>query len=326
MRLDQDPSLSSFGIGRPVSGPGSVSPNQRLVDEASAVIAVDGSTPLKPRPEMLADIHCRIEPVSGEGSTKLRVAAWSGWAVAIGLSAACVWQMTHHHSGNTDRTAASPAIDTSKKAAVPKAHPETQAGEDSTTLLATQSRMSQEISALREQLKLLTNRDTDRLLVTQGVSCPVIMKLSQPGIIARVSEIDSVFGVLLDHGQEGDDSRDPILEVSGDETAPTTEDGANPVAVPIYDPARDRGQLILGNMPALDKQEAYHLWARSHQSSQPVLVGTLPTDLDSVSATIDFRLGSNGIVPENFWITRDARETPKAPSEENIVLQGPGAP
>jgi hypothetical protein len=182
--------------------------------------------------------------------------------------------------------------------------------------------MSQEIDALRLQLKHLGERETARMTITPGISWPVIMKMTRPGTHSEISAVDLMLASLMGHAEDEEVNTGPVQDLL-DAPPPVINEAQEPAAIPVYDPARDKGQLILINLPAPDATEAYHLWMKNDETAEPVLVGTLPEEVDPVSTTMDFRLGSTGVVPDAFWITRDARQAPKSPSAENIVLQGP---
>ena len=316
MRIDQDPALSSFGIRQPGSGSGPVTRRQRLIDEASAVVAFDGSTPLQPRPESLVAIHRRLDAVCGTRPRGLRVAAWSGWACAL-AAAALAWQFAR------SRPAAEPKLADRPPPAVPAAGFPADGGQTGSDDLPTrQLRMSQEIDALRQQLKHLGERETARMTITPGISWPVIMKMTRPGDRSEISAVDLMLASLMGHAEGDEVDTGPVRDLL-DSPPSAPLDAQEPAAIPVYDPARDKGQLILINLPAPNATEAYHLWMKTDESAEPVLVGTLPEEVDPVSTTMDFRLGSTGMVPDNFWITRDARQAPKSPTAGNIVLQGP---
>jgi hypothetical protein len=316
MRIDQDPALSSFGIPQPGAGPGPVTRRQRMIDEASAVVAIDGSTPFQPRPDSLATIHRRLDAVCGSGPKGLRVAAWSGWACAF-AAAALAWQLARTRPVVDARPAHHPPP------AVPEAEFPDRTGQPGADDLPTkQLRMSQEIDALRQQLKHLGERDAARMTTTPGVSWPVIMKMTRPGTHSEISPVDLMLASLMDHAEDEESDAGPVTDLL-DSASPVTHDAREPAAIPVYDPARDKGQLILINLPEPNASEAYHLWMKNDESAGPILVGTLPKEVDPVSTTMDFKLGTTGVVPDNFWITRDARQSPQFPSNGNIVLQGP---
>ncbi|MCX6866413.1 MAG: hypothetical protein NTV46_09400 [Verrucomicrobia bacterium] len=99
-----------------------------------------------------------------------------------------------------------------------------------------------------------------------------------------------------------------------------------PTAIPIYDAARDSGTLVVSNLPPAAEGESYHLWVSTKIGEQPIYVGGLPESSASGADSFDFSLGSTMVLPSGFILTKDPQDTPAAPSEANIVLQGPPSP
>jgi hypothetical protein len=79
----------------------------------------------------------------------------------------------------------------------------------------------------------------------------------------------------------------------------------------------------VGNLPLLETNEAYHLWVRTSDAITPVYVGRLPETVAAGADSLDFSLGSNGIVPTGFILTRDADGGTAKPGIGNTILQGP---
>ena len=97
-----------------------------------------------------------------------------------------------------------------------------------------------------------------------------------------------------------------------------------PSAVPIYDPARNVGTLVVSNLPEAKQGIAYRFWVVTRTDSTPIYVGRLPNSgIPGAAESFDFSLGSPGIVPIGFIVTRDRQLTPAPPSRANSVLQGP---
>ncbi|NJM36733.1 MAG: hypothetical protein HC845_02020 [Akkermansiaceae bacterium] len=96
-----------------------------------------------------------------------------------------------------------------------------------------------------------------------------------------------------------------------------------PSAIPIYDPARDIGTLVVSNLPPLRNGETYNLWVTPKEGGASVYVGSIPVTQTSGAESFDFSFGSTGIIPGNFTLTRDFRGQTNQPSIRNTVLQGP---
>lgn len=314
MRIDQDPALSSFGIPQPGTENSPPTLRQRMIDEACTVIAVDGSTPLQPGRDMLAGIHRNLgHPPDGPTRTG-RALAWSGWLCAL---AAVIWAV-----GGRSRPHSAPQ--TNSRPVAPAESVDRERTLDGDSASAKHARMAQEIEALRQQIKILGERDGERMTATPGVSWPVIMNLSRPGSgSSAIGPMDLMLTSLEDpeDPEPSDDpaAADPAAPAPGGDAAAPPE----PVAIPIYDPARDRGQLILMNLPMPEAHLAYHLWVQVDGTTEPILIGTLPAEVNPGTTTMDFRLGSAGAVPDRYWITLDARQSPGRPAAENTILLGP---
>ncbi len=97
----------------------------------------------------------------------------------------------------------------------------------------------------------------------------------------------------------------------------------SPSAVPIYDPARDTGTLVVNNLPDTVEGEFYNLWVTPEGNGEMIFVGRLPQSNARSADSFDFSLGSADIVPAGFVLTRDSRPKPSPPSSSNIILQGP---
>lgn len=111
----------------------------------------------------------------------------------------------------------------------------------------------------------------------------------------------------------------------------TAEDGlsseesfdTSPTAIPVYDPARDQGQLLLSNLENPPQGQAYYLWAKVTDGSRPQLVGALPENINASSDAFEFKLGAAGVIPQSFIITQGKLNQPQAPTSSNTILQGP---
>ncbi len=258
-------------------------------------------------------------------------------------------------------------------------------------------RLIQEIETLRHQLAQLRERDQERLVVTPGVSWPIVIEMHPPGVQMETAD-DSLTARL---GDALTDQTPPSSEVPEEAHAPAggaitvaatetfatgTPDAATspevaatsfsastteaarktPAATPIYDPARDLGTLALHNFDQLRSfapttnatgtalregtgafgnaananfsatagntveaaanvemaSPVYSLWVLPSSTSEPVLVGQLPDDLP-VNATVDFTLGTTGIIPKAYYILGSAAQQPLVYDTRSILLQGP---
>ncbi|RYD28222.1 MAG: hypothetical protein EOP87_19980 [Verrucomicrobiaceae bacterium] len=62
---------------------------------------------------------------------------------------------------------------------------------------------------------------------------------------------------------------------------------------------------------------------KTDADGKPIYVGRLPQSNARAADSFDFSLGSMGIVPSGFLLTRDPRGKPSQPNAGSIVLQGP---
>jgi hypothetical protein len=343
MNSDDPPPYSAFGIeDPPISPSASEREQQRWIDAISAVIAVDGSKPIAPSAAMHDAIQWRIDaPV--RSLRRMRLLAWSGWAAAAMLCAGFFLlderrEMTAREDlspiTSQDQVAAQQKASLSpsenriaieeKVAMAQQAATDAQALQES--MRAQQRSLIQEIETLREKVSVLAARDTERLVANDGISWPIIMKLTHPEADPATVAIDEpLLGVLLAPGKiptvagmQAPLSAPRLAGLPPAENVPINL----PSAVPVYDPARDTGQLIVSNLPVPADGQAYYFWVKNDQSEQPVLVGTLPSDI-AQSETFDFRLGSTGMIPNRFMITQDPVENPQSPAASNIILDRP---
>ena len=314
---------------------------QRWIDAISAVIAVDGSNPIAPSAAMHDAIRWRIDaPV--RSLRRMRLLAWTGWAAAAMLCAGLFLVDSRRDVLIVHDPAPSlpkPVITEKAQAPLPieeKSHAVqeeiAQANERvraeqalQESMRAQQRSLIQEIETLREKVTVLAKRDAERLVANDGVSWPIIMKLTHPDADPATVTIDEpLLGALLSP------SNIPLASAMRDDVAPPLAilpDAENPAinlpsAVPVYDPARDVGKLIVSNLLSPADGQAYYLWVKNDQTQEPVLVGTLPSDIGQ-SETFDFQLGSTGLIPDRFLITQDPLENPSIPAASNIILDRP---
>lgn len=333
---------SAFGMDDPPICPTAAErEQQRWIDAISAVIAVDGSKPIVPSAAMHDAIQWRIDaPV--RSLRRMRWFAWSGWAAAAMLCAGFFLTNSQREVVAVDDSkggSADPVIAEQKQPPLlieeqsPTGHEETTAAQETAraelalqeSMRAQQRSLIQEIETLREKVTVLAKRDAERLVANDGVSWPIIMKLTHPDADPATVAIDEpLLSALLAPGKfplsaaMRADAEPPLSGLPEADNPPINL----PSAVPVYDPARDLGQLIVSNLPSPADGQAYYFWVKNDQSQEPVLVGTLPGDIGQ-SETFDFQLGSTGLIPDRFLITQDPVEKPTIPAASNIILDRP---
>ncbi len=98
-----------------------------------------------------------------------------------------------------------------------------------------------------------------------------------------------------------------------------------PSAIPIYDAARDVGTIRIKDLPAAGDGMSYRLWATFAGQDQATLIGSLPPLSGSGSDSFDFNLGSLGIIPSGYALTRSSNRAASAPPPDasNTVLKSP---
>ena len=325
-------------------------------DRLSAAIALATSTPVIPKAGQLERLEARL------GLHKVRrgpwIAAISGWAAAAALAA--MWLLDHHgmiritngSSKLAGQSVSSPnAPKTLPVPAVPKSTPEntvreTPAPGDSTAVTAAvdenmiksrvraeTKRLVQEIEVLRDNLEKFQNRDRVLFEPVPGMALPIVMTMNPPG---ADSEEEAAIAANADHspiqillndelrGIAGGAKAEGDLTAAGADPSPPAE---LPSAIPIYDPARDSGTLVVSNLPAAEQGKVYNLWVRTSNADKPVFVGTLPaSDKSAAAESFDFTLGTNMALPSGFMLTKDPANQPASPSASNTVLQGPPTP
>ncbi len=322
------------------------------IHELTTAVALVSSVSVKPRAGELDRLRSRLGfPVR----QRSHWFAWSGWAAAAVLALALALpKFSRKDSGGavagparipsdprvqvvspgvpeveTDEPHASTghAVDPNATAALENAAP----GRIETR------RLIQEIEVLRGQLARIQKRDRERFSPVPGVAWPIVMTMRPPGFPVEgdlaANSLNTVLGDAL-AGREplasgrlmsnvGEFTESPELDASVQGPSDFFKPAPIPTAIPIYDSARDTGTLVVGNLPQLGANECYNLWVRTSDAANPVYVGRLPqTGADGADA-LDFSLGSTGIVPSGFLLTRDADSAPVAPGTSNTILQGP---
>lgn len=335
--------LDAFGIeqeSRP--SPPSFREDSAWTDLVTTVVALDHSRPIHPQSHSF-DIISKKLFVHPTLSFKNCCVTWSGWAAAAAIALFFMLDRMDHSGKTTlsehDTEREAPLTSGKSPSTLKNQSPDpTQnANKDKTrssdnlvaietaTIREQQRSLIQEIDILRKQVAVLVSRDTERLAVQNGVSWPIIMKLTVPGTDPEAAIVQyPLLGALLrsDTGDTTAASDSQDLTTSNESGAVLPERSL-PSAIPIYDPARDAGQLVVSNLDKPEDGQAYFLWVQRDNSSQPVLVGTLPDNIASTES-FDFKLGSVGIIPDRFMITQDFQQAPQLPTATNTVLHGPG--
>lgn len=328
---------------------------RKVVSEMNGLttaVAVVSTVPVPPRAGEIDRLRARL----GLGTPRRsQWTSWSGWAAAAVLALLLVIQGQSTKrmptvAGQLDHEVAIQPVIVNEPAVIPEppttvrenapADPATVAGNEAPAPIRVETkRLIQEIEVLRGQLANFQKRDRERFSPVPGVAWPIVIAMHVPSVTVdpdpaatslntvlgdalagRESLASGRFGVNPDLGL-GEEL--PVEESVPDEMPEVEPVAPVPTAVPIYDSARDAGTLVVGNLPVLEGDEAYNLWVRTADSSTPVHVGKLPQTVASGAEALDFSLGSTGIVPTGFILTRDVDGKAGNPAEGNTILQGP---
>jgi hypothetical protein len=348
MKSNESIDLTSFGMEANKSTTPRNDREQMLIDTIAAVIALRQSQSLQPQSKSFAAVQSKIFTRHNRKFSPWNIfLSASGWAAAAAVTIFYTFHSTSkqvqqtvitsttEHAGSIEKSiqqAASPAIDTTDDGGIAAmqnetANPNKNAANEKVKL--EQRSLIQEIETLRLTISHLEKRDSERLTPTAGVAWPLIVKMTRPGeedaVIA--SNNDILHSMLTEPIAAGTELPADNAKGIGPQTSekPPTATTATPTAsaIPIYDPARDKGQLIVNNLPVADENQTYYLWVKTAQSNNPLLVGALPNNINSTSETFDFRLGTTGVIPDSFQITMDGPQNPSTPQSTNIILQGP---
>lgn len=316
----------------------------REMDCLAAAVAVAVTRPIAPRAGQLERLHERL------GLNVVKPRNWlaiSGWAAAAVLAMALL--VDHQPSRGAvvmnpgvpepvvsrDRTASRPAAETDSLAPeeigvgnpLPADEPSDLPESTGKAVARVETRrLIQEIEVLREKLESFQERDRKRFETVDGLAWPVVMRMRPPGAVEEIRDglalrkedlppLTAILGDALAFGRSGD------ATMSAFGAAPVPPE---PSAIPIYDPARDAGTIVInGILPAKAAGESYKLWVMTEQGGSPIYVGTLPESNAQGADIFDFSLGSKTTVPSSFVLTKGPQGQPEAPSKKNIVLEGP---
>lgn len=316
----------------------------REINALAAAVAVSQVKPLQARTGEFERLQARL------GLLRQRPVNWlgiSGWAIAASLALLLVVSPRPVASGSTSQTqadaranpAGAPAKIDPDTAAIPEvenpalAASETYDGvaggsEKKASKKGETMKLIQEISVLREKLGRVAERDQKRFEIVAGRSWPVMMTMApppssdeeattipedSPALTSRVA--DALAGI-------SSIASDPSATFAPDETAAASST-ATAAAIPIYDPVTDEGAIVVAGLPQLEEDMGNFLWVATETSEVPVLVGQLPPNESQQAVSIDFELGTKGILPTSFILTNGEIGNPEAPSAKNTILIGP---
>ncbi len=296
------------------------------MDRLSAALAASLAQPVDPKPGHLDRLQARLGLAPAHHTHY-----WSaviGWSVAAALGILLTFRIT----GITDQRGTPPPVfsttppgaDTTTQVTYP-----TVKDQDSDNQVKVETkRLNQEIEVLRDNLEKLQNRDRTLSEIVPGVAVPIVMMLNPPGMaledsapVTRIEEHSPLTSLLGDAlttltGAAAEDS--PTGQAAVHTSFPD-----HPVAVSIYDTARDAGTLVANDLPPAAANEAYNLWVTIQASDKPIFVGRLPESCVLGTSSFDFILGSTSVLPTCFILTRDPLNVPASPTVGNTVLRGP---
>jgi len=315
----------------------------REINALGAAVAASQAIPLQARPGQLERLQARL------GLQHRRPTNWlgiSGWAIAASLALLLVIsnrpgsaasgnvavspQMgakTAHVAAANASGANGTAEDKESLAASNSSTGSAGAGEGKSNKKIESKRLIQEISVLREKLESVAKRDQKRFEIISGRSWPVMMTMAPPSSTADTATVLEDAPALTSRVGDalaglssivGDPSQEPA---SGEPAA--ADANVSPTAIPIYDPFTDHGAIVVAGLPFSDPGMGNYLWVATETSDVPVLVGQLPPRDSQQPVSIDFTLGTRGILPTSFILTNGTIGNPAVPSEKNTILIGP---
>lgn len=345
MNYSNEPPLDCFGFdSKRLDQSGQDLDAQTLTDTVSTLIAIDSSLPIRPNSQSLATIYRKITVVR-PSLLRPSLFLWTGWAAAAVLAAILLTenkqpQITQDIVRNTNQSdtlshpvASAKPPETTHPQSLDHDNSIVNAGNSDTknplldaSLLRDQQRsLIQEIEILKERVASLASQNQARLTVTDGVAWPIIMKLTSPRHRSAATTIDApLLSALLTDANTLENATSLQSKSTQADVAPEQLPQSVPSAVPIYDPARDIGQLLISNLENPAQGQSYYLWVETDTSTHPVLVGTVPENI-AQSERFDFQLGSTTVIPKRFLITEDASAAPRTPNNNNIILEGPSS-
>lgn len=305
------------------------------MDRLAAAIAATAVAPVQPE----AGETDRLRRSLGLPHAGRKAPLWltlTGWAAALVL-AALMARSTWFVQRSSPPAAAPP---NTTPATAPSMAQETAQPQEIRRLL-------QEIDDLRKTLEEFHQRDRSMFQVLPGRALQTVMIMIPPGsdpadagalaTLATPAMLGDALAAINNRAAELA-HQEPMMAATEDtsfhgvENAGETEidilteepqPAGPPVAIPIYDAARDAGTLVVSNLPPAAAGKAYHLWVTTGAGARPVFLGMLPEPSATGAEAFDFSLGSSMILPVGFLLTMDPPGSPAAPSEANTVLLGP---
>jgi anti-sigma factor RsiW len=283
------------------------------MDRLAAAIAATAAEPIMPPPDQLEHLQRRLGLVRG-GRMCPSWLAVSGWAAAVLL--ACVWSWNRFKAPEKPSAAAPQIVQ------VP-------AVTDNSVASLETKRLNDEIEHLRRSLEEFHERDRVMFQVLPGRALPLVMIMVAPG---EKPVYRPPLTAMLGDALAAANSHSVVVE------QPAEEDGSSyveeesavvsepPMAVPIYDAARDSGSLVVSNLPPAGEGNAYNFWVITEVGGKPVCLGSLPESIALGAESFEFSLGSSMVLPVGFLLTLDPQNAPASTTEQNTVLQGPPPP
>lgn len=317
----------------------------REINALAAALAVSQVKPLQTRAGEFERLQARL------GLLRQRPVNWlgiSGWAIAASLALLLVVSHSHRlvDQGTPKGASAAPASTSGSiaendpdSAEIPRKENQALAasgtsagvadGKDTKVAKKGETmKLIQEISVLREKLQSVAKRDQKRFEFVPGRSWPVMMTMAPPpssdedettipedapALTARVADaLAGISSITSD-----------LTEISAPDENTATSSNATPAAIPIYDPVSDQGAIVVAGLPQPEDDMGNFLWVATETSDVPVLVGQLPPNESQQAVSIDFELGTRGILPTSFILTNGEIGNPAAPSAKNTILIGP---
>jgi hypothetical protein len=289
------------------------------MDRLATAIAAITAEPVMPQPDQLEHLQRRLGLVRGGRKCSLWIAA-SGWAAAVAL--ACVSAWMHFKAPEKSSVAAPPVVQAPVAPAT--------SGNGASGLEI--KRLNDEIELLRRSLEEFHERDRIMFQVLPGRALPLVMIMVSPD---EKPVYRPPLTAMLGDALAATNRQPVVVEQTTDAEAVPDSGHAEeeaavvaepPMAVPIYDAARDSGSLVVSNLPPAGEGNAYNFWVITEVGGKPVCLGSLPESIALGAESFDFSLGSSMVLPVGFLLTLDPQNAPASPSEENTVLQGPPPP
>jgi hypothetical protein len=183
----------------------------------------------------------------------------------------------------------------------------------------------QKIEVLRGQLEGLEQRDRRRFTPVAGMAWPIVMRMTPPTLTPAFSSelADDLAPTITEMLGDALFASTPVDDPEAARGRPIPPQFTSPTAIPIYDAARDQGTLVVSSLPQIAPDETYNLWVIPEAGGAPIRVGSLPPTDQGGADSFDFNLGSPGIVPSGFILTKDSSDREAPPTSDNTVLQGP---